>query len=282
MKLLRHLLSHIILILVLFGIVSIYYYRHHILPDTYAEKIDIFTDKIHPKLKSFARIKKVEEDASTVDVVIKEDVEVIESKTDEDKVIVNKSVDETLTVQKVDSTENIEVETLAASNDAVEKDVTEKTAAENDVIQIDNEKPVIEIASLNKTDKESEVSPSKEIEQITETNGSADSDKESASANDLLRAARLAFNHGDLKGSVDQYNLLIELENDEADFYGELGNVYYAMGYWEKAGVAYYEAATRLIEERKLYQVHYLQRVIHGLDKERAEKLASQLASLRN
>ena len=266
----------------MFGIVSIYYYRHHILPDTYAEKIDIYSDKIHPKLKSFARIKKVNEDASTVEVVIKENVEVIESKVDEDKAIVNESIDETLTEQKVGSTENVEVETLAATNDAVEKNITEKSVAENDIIQIDNEKSDVEIVSLNKTDKESEVSPSEKVEKITETNGSPDSDKEAASANDLLRAARLAFNHGDLKGSVDQYNLLIELENDEADFYGELGNVYYAMGYWENAGVAYYEAATRLIEQRKLYQVHYLQRVIHGLDAERAEKLASQLASLRN
>ena len=282
MKLLRHLLSHIILILVLFGIVSLYYYRHLVLPDTYAEKIDIYSDKIHPKLKSFARIKKVKEDTSTVEVAIKENVEVVEPKADEDKAIVNKSSDNAIAEQKVDSAVKVEVEASIITNDAVEKDITEKVVAENEVVKVDNEKPVVEAVPLNKSDKETEKSSIDEIEQITKTNGSPDSDKEAASANDLLRAARLAFNHGDLKGSVDKYNLLIELENDEADFYGELGNVYYAMGYWENAGIAYYEAATRLIEERKHYQVHYLQRDIHVLDAERAEKLANQLASLKN
>ena len=274
MKLLRHLLSHIILILVMFGIVSIYYYRHHILPDTYAEKIDTYAEKIHPKLKSFARVKKVNENSPSIEVVVKEDIEVVEIKVDEDKAIVKENIDEVVTEQKVDSTSDVKVEVSASKTDV----------AENDIAEIDAEKPAIEVVTLNevKTEKEPEASPSEEIEEIIETNGSPDSDKEAASANDLLRAARLAFNHGDLKGSVDQYNLLIELENDEADFYGELGNVYYAMGYWEKAGLAYYEAATRLIEQRKLFQVHYLQRVIHGLDAERAEKLASQLASLKN
>ena len=264
----------------MFGIVSIYYYRHHVLPDNYAEKIDAYADKIHPKLKSFARVKKVNEDAPSVEVVVKEKTEVIESKVD--KETVEADVDVVVAEQKVDSTENVELKTLAITTDAAEKDVVVKDIAKKDIAEIDVEKSVIETVSSNVIDRETEPSPSEEIEIITETNGSPNSDKEAASANDLLRAARHAFNHGDLNGAVTQYNLLIELENDEADFYGELGNVYYAMGYWEKAGLAYYEAATRLIEQRKLFQVHYLQRVIHGLDAERAEKLASQLASLKN
>lgn len=287
MKLLRHLLSHIILILVLFGIVSIYYYRHHVLPDTYAEKIDTYTDKIHPKLKSFARVKKVNEDSPSIEVVVKEEVDVVESKIDEDKAIVEDNIEEIVSEQESGSTENAEVESSSDAANVAEIDVAEKDVAEIDpvdinVTDIDTKKSVVETVASIVNDKETEVPFSVVIEEIKETNGSPNSDKEAASGNDLLRAARLAFSHGDLKGSVAQYNLLIELENDEADFHGELGNVYYAMGHWKKAGLAYYEAATRLVEQRKLYQVHYLQRVIRGLDPERAEKLASQLASLRN
>ena len=78
--------------------------------------------------------------------------------------------------------------------------------------------------------------------------------------------------------AIEKYNELIELE-DEADFHGELGNVYYAMGKWQQAGSSYYEAAVRLIDSGQLAQVGYLQRVIQGLDAEHAEKLAKQLAN---
>lgn len=291
MKLLRHLLSHVILILVLFGIVSLYYYRHHVLPVQYAEKIDVYADKIHPKLKSFVRTKKIDNEAPSVEVVVQENVAVPESTVEEDKTIVESAAIETAIEQKASLVEDkpskySSVETLVSTADVDEKNVAVNDVAvkniqeeKETVVETDKSALVVEEVTTDEVDKATEISSPYEV---TEKVAAPDLDKEAASVNDLLRAARFSFNKGDLAGSVAQYNLLIELDNDEPDFYGELGNVYYAMGRWEEAGLAYYEAATRLIEKRQLYQVHYLQRVIHGLDAERAEKLASQLASLNH
>ena len=56
-----------------------------------------------------------------------------------------------------------------------------------------------------------------------------------------------------------------------------MGNIFYIQGKWKEAGQAYYEAAIRLMRQGQTGQVQYLDRVIHGLDKESAEKLSSQM-----
>lgn len=105
-------------------------------------------------------------------------------------------------------------------------------------------------------------------------------DKDTSSERDLLIDARIAFNKGNVSTSEKLYLELIELEQDNPDAFGELGNVYYFQGKWNKAGLAYYEAAVRLIAEGNYSQVSYLQRVISGLNTEYSEKL-SQLMMKR-
>lgn len=273
MKLLRHLLSHMLLILVMFGIVSLYYYRHQVLPVKYAEKIDIYAGKIHPKLISFARQKRTHTETASVEETIQNDTEesVVEAEIlkEEQKVI---SAEEIKSVEDVKLGEETKKDQPIAIADA--------PIAENDKPQT-----VTELVTLDDSTKEKEIiisvsdMTSEIIEEKVQSQDAPATDKEASSVNDLLRAARQAFNNGKLDVAITQYNSLIALDNDEADFYGELGNVHYAMGHWEKAGAAYYEAATRLIEKRQFTQIHYLQRVIKGLDSELAEKLANQLAS---
>ena len=99
-------------------------------------------------------------------------------------------------------------------------------------------------------------------------------DSDTSSERELLIRARSAFHQGDILGSENYYIQLTELDHDNADIFGELGNVYYSQGKWDKAGQTYYEAAVRLITEGNYNQVAYLQRVIKGLNTEHADKLA--------
>jgi len=92
----------------------------------------------------------------------------------------------------------------------------------------------------------------------------------------LLARARNAFWRGQLDEAVSSYQELVNTNPADPNAYGELGNVYYAMGNWEKAGDAYYEAAKRLIKRNQTEQLEYLLRVLHGLNEEKAKKLMQQ------
>lgn len=92
----------------------------------------------------------------------------------------------------------------------------------------------------------------------------------------LLDRARRAYWAGDLPAAVAAYEALLDRDPAEADAWGELGNVYYAMGRWQEAGEAYYEAARRLIARGDTRQLGYLLRIIDSLAPEKAARLRSQ------
>ncbi len=308
MKLIRHILSHLLLITVMFGLVSVFYYRHYIFPDSYSQTMDGYAEKVHPKLKLFARNKVLPEDTKLASsgpqqsnppiVSVTETVkpEIMEVSTEiqvPDKTAMSEQVvtpEKTVTPEKMAIAENNVGEKQPAAEEPQSTDIamTDVPVAEEN--KPEEEKPlspVTENISENSSVKEDAMSitasndnTQSEVSSSESTDNEITTDKEAASANSLLRTARQAFQQGKLDIAIEKYNELVELENDEADFYGELGNVYYAMGKWDKAGIAYYEAATRLIEERHFAQVAYLQRVIRGLDVERAEKLTEKLAAL--
>ena len=96
--------------------------------------------------------------------------------------------------------------------------------------------------------------------------------------NNMLAMARQSFWNGNTQVSEKFYLDLAQLEVDDPDIYGELGNVYYAQGKWKEAGRAYYEAAIRLLAIKQDQQVSYLLRVIQGLDSESAEKLRHRIS----
>lgn len=285
MKLIRHILSHLLLITILFGLVSIYYYRHQVLPDGYAQKIDLYAEKIHPELKSFARKKQLQSDTRQA---------VVESQKGNESVALKPELVEPESVEITETDQSATPEQTAMAEQVIEKEqpttsdiaISDVPVAEEEKLQTPIENTVTEEFSVKEdvTSIVSSVVTGSEGQPIAGKNENNENtltmDKDAASANDLLRAARQAFQQGNMDAATEKYNELVELENDEADFYGELGNVYYAMGSWDKAGVAYYEAATRLIEEKQFSQVAYLQRVIQGLDAERAEKLAARLMVL--
>ena len=98
----------------------------------------------------------------------------------------------------------------------------------------------------------------------------------------VLHTARKLFWSGNVQGSEKLYLELINLDKNDPDAYGELGNVYYTQGKWKQAGEAYYEAAIRLLEQNNngqaIDRVSYLLMVIQGLDAESADKLKNKIA----
>jgi len=100
-------------------------------------------------------------------------------------------------------------------------------------------------------------------------------------AKEILFMARQSFWRGNTHDSEALYLDLINLDDNDPDAYGELGNVYYTQGKWKQAGEAYYEAAVRLLaakDDKTNERVSYLLRVIQGLDSESAEKLKNKIA----
>jgi len=94
----------------------------------------------------------------------------------------------------------------------------------------------------------------------------------------LLDRARRAYWAGDLPAAAAAYEALLDRDPAEADVWGELGNVYYAMGRWQDAGLAYYEAARRLIDRGDTRQLGYLLRIIDSLAPDKGAELRARLA----
>lgn len=261
MKFIRHLLSHLLLITLILGICAVYFFRYQVLPERYTQQVDQFAGKIHPELVAIASKKpgppaeKKEEVAvqanQNIDVIYVDDIPLVDESSSAAAI-------------KQDKVKNVK-----------EKEVTTE-------LQVAEEATKTELAEAKPEKKEvteSEDSQGENNNQLAEEKQETASSEDKVTADYLvvLRDARTAFGQGNMDLAVKKYHELIELENDEADFHGELGNVYYTMGKWQQAGASYYEAAVRLIETGQFAQVGYLQRVIQGLDAERAEKLASQL-----
>ena len=95
----------------------------------------------------------------------------------------------------------------------------------------------------------------------------------------MFYMARQSYWMGNPIAAEKIYLKLMNIEDDNPDVYGELGNVYYTQGKWNEAGKAYYEAAIRLLDLDRNNQVDYLLRVIQGLDSDSAEKLKQKMSS---
>jgi tetratricopeptide (TPR) repeat protein len=100
-------------------------------------------------------------------------------------------------------------------------------------------------------------------------------------AYELLAAAREAYWLRDYEGAEVFYRQLIEVEPDNPDGYGELGNMYFSQGQWEQAAAEYYEAGVRMVNEGKAEQARQLVDVIRGLNGGQADELEKQVDAAR-
>lgn len=277
MKILRHILSHLFFIFFLVAIVSVFYYRTLLLPNDVVEKVDgIVTEIYSPALKfvskrdyfwsiggerivSFDDLTIFEKDSEVASNNKTEDVTKVEPSAEPDI----KTID--VVEKEIESDSQVKKEEVVVITKVDEAEATKEPVAEPETVKAAIVEPEVAkepIAELPKGNNQVEDLPV------------AVKDSDTSSERDLLINARNAFNQGAMVESEKFYIELSQLDNDNPDIFGELGNVYYSQGKWDEAGQAYYEAAMRLITARNYNQVAYLQRVIKGLNKEHAEKLA--------
>ena len=264
MKILRHILSHLFLIFFLLAIVSVFYYRTLLLPNDVVAKVDGIVTEIYPPASKFVSKRDYFWSIAGERIVSFDDLKIFEKDTE---VVAVASDNKSEDVIKVETTVEPSVETTVVKKDEVEAE--NKTEKEEPVVAKTEEAPVNEVLVNEKTI----VKPAQEVNSVEEVSVVV-KDSDTSSERDLLISARNAFNQGKFVESENYYIELTQLDNDTADIFGELGNVYYSQGKWDKAGQAYFEAAVRLIQDGDFNQVAYLQRVISGLNTEQAEKLA--------
>jgi len=94
---------------------------------------------------------------------------------------------------------------------------------------------------------------------------------------EVMARAREAFWLRDFELAEQQYRKLTQLEPDNPDGFGELGNMYFSQGKWEDSAAAYYEAGVRLLNEGLVVQARQLVDVIRGLNSPRADDLETQI-----
>lgn len=316
MKFLRHVLSHLMFLILISGIVAIYYFRSQVMPAEYVGKINHYAEKIHPAVLEFKHAQQqvlvsnareqqdvimisdkqidvaeevakaeekdaVEDDPVAKAITISEPVEILKK----EEVITPVSI--APAVQNNTGTENMPVDVPVADKVVTELaiaglvvsavPVAAEKAAKTEKIKTEKTTKV----AAEKTKPVEYVVVAKEIKKPVAVKSAVieSTDVAAADYKMMLQSARSLFQNRKYKESISKYKELIELENHEADFHGELGNVYYGAGNWSMAGKAYYEAAIRLMDKGDLSQVSYLQRVLQGLDKDRAYKLAQLMSA---
>ena len=89
----------------------------------------------------------------------------------------------------------------------------------------------------------------------------------------IINNARQAYWQAQYDKAEEHYQQAIRLMPEIPDTYGELGNTYYGQGKWEKAGESYYQAAVRLLDEKRVAKAYHLMTILRGLAPERAEAL---------
>ena len=265
MKLIRHILSHLFLITFLIAVVSVFYYRSFLLPENTVEKIDSYVEDVYPPAVRFASKRDYFWSIKGERIVSFDDLTFFKK---DEKVINNSKAERATEIVAQSETERVR------PSEFVNKVESEKSRTVSNENELKKEAEVIDTSKVKPLQLTKQLAnPVKIIEKV-EKMPVVSQDKNTSSERELLIYARNAFNHGNLPLSEKFYLELTQLDNDTADIFGELGNVYYAQGKWDKAGQAYYEAAVRLIAEGKREQVSYLHRVIEGLNTEQAEKLA--------
>ncbi len=297
MKLIRHILSHLFLITVLLALVAMYYYRSFLFPVAVVEKIDKLAGDIYPPAVNFVSKREYFWSVKGEKLTGLDDFSLFsggkeqpqaksdtgEESSDNKPSVVTGSTENTVNEEKqvVASASVTKAEVPEKDSDVAEKAEVVETRMVSESVSTGAASKSANTEPSNTDKKEQAVAKAESVATITakseEENEVVTADRKNSSELDLLVAARMAFAQGNMKKSIELYQQLLELNNDDADIYGELGNIYYTQGDWKKAGSAYYEAATRLIENKKYRQVDYLLRVIQGLDAELAEKLYQTL-----
>ena len=151
-----------------------------------------------------------------------------------------------------------------------------EAATESPVEQVEDEVSAPVQAAIEDT----EVAPTSAQAPVTATTSeTADAQALAASQQDLLIQAREAFWRRDLATAEALYSQLAEAQPGNPDLWGELGNLYFSQNKIKEASDAYYKAAEILIEEGHIRQVENLLGIIGNVDQEKARELFERMQS---
>ena len=106
----------------------------------------------------------------------------------------------------------------------------------------------------------------------------AATEKTASSTRELWISAREEYHRGNIDESILKYQQVIANSSDNYDAYGELGNVYMSRGKYREAASAYFEAASILVKLGHADRAKSLLPTLGRLDRSKAEEL-NQLIS---
>ncbi|MCP4412979.1 MAG: tetratricopeptide repeat protein [Gammaproteobacteria bacterium] len=307
MKLIRHLLSHTILIAFIVVLILAYYYRTVVFSEQTNSHITRYINIHIQSALAYAGISSKPVMIDNNEVIKKNDIldkECEEEKLTTDSVSDNEVtesiatklvvIEETLLTEKDVSQEDIgnhesekqqENSTDPGDNatDEVVLDIEitevpgaatiESDVFENNLIK-ENTIQLVEVPLLKIPNSENE--PSEEVD-ISQSNTSEIINTTEKSYFGLINQARLAYQAGKSDQAISHYQELIETFPEDPNAHGELGNIYYSKGLWKQASKAYYQAAIELLNLENRDQLQHLHRVIRGLDPDTAKELLNKL-----
>lgn len=102
------------------------------------------------------------------------------------------------------------------------------------------------------------------------------------SPRELWMDARREFHRGNLEVSIRNYKEVIARTKNNFDAYGELGNVYFSSGNEKEAAAAYYEAAAIMVKLGQRARAASLLKLLGRLDSQKAQDLQDLLSPPSN
>jgi len=104
-------------------------------------------------------------------------------------------------------------------------------------------------------------------------------DTETETPYEVMAKARESYWLRDFDAAEQHYRKLTQIDPDNPDGYGEMGNMYFSQGKWDEAAAAFYEAGTRLLKSGHFVQARQLVEVIRGLNGPQADDLEAQVVA---
>jgi tetratricopeptide (TPR) repeat protein len=98
-----------------------------------------------------------------------------------------------------------------------------------------------------------------------------------ASGTAYLDAARRAFEAGDIEWTLHYYNIYLKNHKNDADAWGELGNVYFSQGMMSESARSYYNSANILIDQGETSRAEELLPAIQDGNPELANSIYKRL-----
>lgn len=94
---------------------------------------------------------------------------------------------------------------------------------------------------------------------------------------DLLFKARKAYWNKDYQDAINLYQQLIQDDNRNPDYRGELGNIYYALNDYPNASRQYYQAALILIDINQIERARHLVSPVTAMNRDLGNQLKRRL-----